>query len=194
MHLTDISRDTTTHYSLKANERRAFFLVNRGGEITFELEGSGAQAFVFAFFIGKGIQTQKLVLNQKHQAAKTTSFVLVKSILADAATLEYHGTLRIEQHAVKSHASQESRSLLLSKTASVVTKPNLEIIADDVTCQHAATVSPINREHLFYAQSRGLSKTQAKRALVHGFLDEAIERMRELGIDTTQFNIQHLYV
>ncbi len=182
MRLLDISHDEQTTYRLKAGESKVFFALNRDGEITIELAGVGATAHVFAFFTGKDGEKKGLNIIQKHLAPHTVSHTLVKAVLHDQAVLHYDGTIRIEKKAVGSDASQESRSLLLSKEASASTKPSLEILADDVACRHAATVSPLNESMLFYAKSRGLSEEAARKLLVHGFFGEAIEKIQALGV------------
>lgn len=182
MQFLDISYDKQTTYRLKAGEERVFFALNRDGEITIELAEAGATAHVFAFFAGKGEEKRALNIIQKHLAPHTASHALVKAVLRDQATLHYNGTIRIEKKAVGSDTSQESRSLLLSKEASASTKPSLEILADDVACRHAATVSPLNESMLFYAKSRGLSEEAARTLLVQGFFGEAIEKIQALGV------------
>lgn len=182
MKFRDISNDTQTIYQLNEHEQAVFFMLNRGGEITVELLGEGATAHVFAFFTGEGEDKRTLNLVQKHLAPKTTSSALVKAVLRDKAELHYAGTIQIDKKAQGSNASQESRSLLLSPEASAYTKPALEILADDVVCRHAATVSPLNKAMLFYAKSRGLGEKEATELLVNGFFGEAIEQMTMFGI------------
>ena len=182
MQFADISHDQKSTYRLKEGEQRVFFALNRSGEITIELAGVGATAHIFAFFTGHDRVNYSLNLVQKHLAPHTTSNALVKAVLDDTAQFHYDGTIRIEKQAVGSKASQESRSLLLSGEATAHTKPALEILADDVECRHAATVSPLDEAMLFYAKSRGLGDKEARALLVHGFLGEAIEKIYALGV------------
>ena len=76
--------------------------------------------------------------------------------------------------AQQTEASQLSRSLLLSDRARIDTKPQLEIVADDVRCAHGATVSRLQQDELFYLQSRGIAAAQASRLLLRGFCDEVL--------------------
>lgn len=184
MQYKDISQDTTVLYRLKANEKRVFFMLNRSGVITFELAGSQAEAHIFSFFIGKDTDKASLTILQKHLAPKTVSRALVKSVLSGGAECAYEGLIFIEKKALQSNASQESRAILLSPDAKVSMKPTLEILADDVQCHHAATVSSPNPEALFFAKTRGLSEKQARNLLIHGFFNEAIEKIQTLGINT----------
>jgi len=179
-----ISNDTENIYTLKENEQYVFFLLNRSGSITFELVGRGAEAHIFAFFIGRNDDKGTLAITQRHIAPETTSHALAKSILFDASEYMYEGLIAIGKQADRSDASQESRALLLSPLAPTSSKPSLEILANDVKCRHAATASPLNTEALFFAESRGLSETQAQQLLIQGFFNEAIEKMNALGVKT----------
>lgn len=195
MHYHDISNDTKTLYQLNTNEEGVFFMLNRSGEITFELAGPGATAHVFSFTIGNGESKQTLTLTQKHLAPDTVSSAVVKGALSGQATFTYDGVISIAKDAHRSDASQESRTLLLSKEARAYARPALEILAHDVKCHHAATTSPLNEEALFFAKSRGLSEVVARSLLVQGFFQEALEQMGKLGVDAKhvreQLNAPH---
>lgn len=173
----DISQDNVSIYTLNAGEQGVFFMLNRSGDITFELQGSGAEARVFAFFIGSESEKHALAIAQRHLAPGTTSHVLVKSILRDAAEFSYQGMIHIAERATLSDASQENRNLLLSKNARAFSKPALEILTNDVRCHHAATTSPLNPETLFYAETRGLNPHQAQELLIGGFLQSSLDTM-----------------
>jgi Fe-S cluster assembly protein SufD len=181
----DISQDTQALYRLDENEQVVFFILNRTGEITFELIGPGAAAHIFAIYSGSGISKQSLHLIQKHLAPDTTSSALVKAALAGKASFSYDGAIVITRDAHRSDASQESRALLLSPEARVQARPALEILAHDVKCHHAATTAPLNEETLYFVRSRGLSRPEAEKLLVQGFFQEALERMKTLNIDTS---------
>lgn len=179
MTFKDISPDTKTTYTLNANEQHVFFMLNRSGDIVFELAGENATARVFAFFIGKGKAAAALNIVQRHLVPRTTSHVLVKSILHDASRFSYRGTVHIAETATLSDASQENRNLLLSRNAQAFSEPALEILTSDVRCHHAATTSPLNQEALLFAQARGLSSKQAEQLLTDGFLRSSIDTMSE---------------
>ena len=179
----DISNETQNLYRLGTNEKRVFFLLNRSGEITFELAGAWAEAHIFSFFIGRNADKGTLKLFQRHLAPRTTSHALIKSVLSDEAEDAYEGLIFIDKQAIQSDASQESRAILLSPLARASLKPTLEILADDVRCRHAATASPLSPESLFFAQARGLSSNQASRMLVMGFFNDALGKIGALGIN-----------
>lgn len=184
MKFQDISQDTADRYQLKENEQCVFFMLNRSGTIAFELAGRGAQAYIFAFFVGKKDESHSLHITQSHLARETRSHSLIRSVVSDQAQCAYEGLISLTKNASQSDASQESRALLLSPDALVSMKPILEILANDVACRHAATASPLSREALFFAQSRGLSRAQATTLLINGFFNDALEKIEGLGIDT----------
>ncbi len=187
----DISIEKQTLYTLTANEKVVFFMLNRSGDITFELAGAHAEAHIFSFCIGKNDQNTSLNLTQKHLAPHTISHALIKSALYDQSTFVYEGLIHIGNDAPLSDTSQECRTLLLSPQATSSAKPGLEILTDDVRCRHAATASSPNEDQLFFMESRGLSKKQATELLVSGFFKDAREKMQALGIDTTSINLKN---
>lgn len=96
-------------------------------------------------------------------------------VVADGAGRSvFNGAVRVPRQAQRTDASQLSRSLLLSDRARVDTKPELEIVADDVRCAHGATVSRLQQDELFYLQSRGIAADQAAALLLRGYCEEIL--------------------
>jgi Fe-S cluster assembly protein SufD len=89
----------------------------------------------------------------------------------------YSGWVHVRPGAQKTNAMQTSRTILLSEGAFGRSIPNLEIEANDVRCGHAASVGPVEEEQLFYLMSRGISRADAERLIVFGFLNEVLERV-----------------
>ena len=135
---------------------------------------------------GQALTTLRgLQLVQGHQNADTHSQVsfegpegrldqLHKVVAGDAARSVFNGAVRVPRAAQRTDASQLSRSLLLSERARVDTKPELEIVADDVRCSHGATVSQLQLDELFYLQSRGIGAEQAAALLLRGYCEEIL--------------------
>jgi Fe-S cluster assembly protein SufD len=111
--------------------------------------------------------------SQPHCIAKQ----LHKCIVDDRAQAVFNGRIEVPKSAQQTNAAQLSRNLLLSPKARVDTKPQLEIIADDVKCAHGATVSQLDDEEVFYLQSRGLDRESACDLLVKGFAAEITEKI-----------------
>ena len=99
-------------------------------------------------------------------------------VVADGAGRSvFNGAVQVPQLAQQTNAAQLSRSLLLSERARVDTKPELEIVADDVKCAHGATVSRLQQNELFYLQSRGIAADQAAKLLLRGYCDEVLREL-----------------
>lgn len=102
---------------------------------------------------------------------------LHKAIADDRGRSVFNGAVRVPRAAQRTNASQLSRNLLLSNQARIDTKPELEIVADDVRCAHGATVSRLQTDELFYLQSRGLSAAVAAGLLKRGFCEEVLRAL-----------------
>ena len=99
---------------------------------------------------------------------------LQKAVASEFSHCIFNGSIEVPQKAQKTEAAQLSRNLLLSKRARIDTKPELEIVADDVSCTHGATVSQLQDEELFYLLSRGIDSEHANSLLLKGYYDEVI--------------------
>ncbi|EDY38590.1 ABC transporter, membrane component [Cyanobium sp. PCC 7001] len=99
---------------------------------------------------------------------------LHKAVADERGHSIFNGAVQVPRAAQQTNASQLSRNLLLSDRARVDTKPELEIVADDVKCAHGATVTRLQREQLFYLQSRGIAAAQAAALLQRGFCEEVL--------------------
>jgi len=84
---------------------------------------------------------------------------------------------------VRSSSFETNRNLVLSPDAKAHSVPNLEILCDDVLCGHGSSVGPLEEEHMYYLQSRGLSPARAERLLVKGFFREVIDKLPVRGLD-----------
>lgn len=89
----------------------------------------------------------------------------------------FNGCIQVPRQGQRTDASQLSRSLLLSDRARIDTKPQLEIVADDVRCSHGATISRLQQDELFYLQSRGIGAPQASRLLLRSFCEEVLAQL-----------------
>ena len=97
-----------------------------------------------------------------------------KSLADDESHAIFEGSIMVPKIAQKTDASQLSRNLLLSNHAQIDTKPQLEIIADDVKCKHGATISQLNKEELFYMRSRGLTLAEASKLQLGSYFKEIL--------------------
>jgi len=100
-----------------------------------------------------------------------------KSVYTEASSGVFCGKIYVEKGAQKTEAFQQNNNLMISKKASVNTKPQLEIFADDVVCSHGCTIGAIDEVALFYLRSRGIPKKEAVNLLITAFLSELILRI-----------------
>ncbi|MHA7877559.1 MAG: Fe-S cluster assembly protein SufD [Bacteroidota bacterium] len=112
-----------------------------------------------------------------HRKPHTYSNELYKGIITDASTGVFNGRICVRAEAQKTRAFQKNDNLLLSGHAKLHTKPQLEIWADDVKCSHGTTTGQIDKEQLFYLQTRGISEKKAQHLLKQAFVQEVIEKI-----------------
>ncbi len=117
-----------------------------------------------------------------HAAPNTASKQTFRSVLAGAGRGVYQGCVKVAQAAQKTDARQLSRALLLSHRAEIVTKPELEIFADDVKCSHGATAGELDSNALFFLRARGIPEADARAMLVEAFLGEALDTIDNEGL------------
>jgi Fe-S cluster assembly protein SufD len=110
-----------------------------------------------------------------HALPNCNSFEVYKQIVDDEATVVFNGKIFVHQDAQKTDAVQNNAALLLSPKATIDSKPQLEIFADDVKCTHGATVGRLEDTPMFYLRSRGIPKSQAEGILVYAFAAEVLE-------------------
>jgi Fe-S cluster assembly protein SufD len=99
-----------------------------------------------------------------------------KGIINGKGRAVFDGRILVRELAQKSSAHLSNANLMLSRQGEIDTKPQLEILADDVQCSHGTTVGQLNAEALYYLRSRGLSEIQARRMLCLAFADEILQR------------------
>lgn len=145
-------------------------------------EGPGARCEMLGLFFASGSEFFDHHTLQDHTAPNCFSDLLYKGVLRDTSRTVFSGLIRVEPGAQKTDAYQTNRNLLLSDAARADSIPNLEIGANDVRCSHGASVGPIDKEQLFYLMARGLSRRDAERMIVDGFLEPIVSRIPLEGV------------
>ena len=146
-------------------------------DLAVTLEGDGASSDLAGLFFGEGSQTLDYRMVITHVGKSTSSDVFLKGALEGESQSVFTGLLRIEKDAQKTSTFETNRNLVLSENAKAHSVPNLEILCDDVICGHGSSVGPLEQEHLYYLQSRGLHRERAERLLIRGFFNEVIDRL-----------------
>ncbi|MBW3608917.1 MAG: Fe-S cluster assembly protein SufD [Actinobacteria bacterium] len=143
-----------------------------------QLAGPGSDAKVTGAYATHGRQHLDYATTQEHAAPNTTSDLAFRGILDGRSSTVWSGMIKVDPGAQQIDAFQESRNLLLTKTAHADSIPGLEILANDVRCTHAAAIAQIDPEQLYYLRSRGLPLEDAKRLVIEGFLEATVERFK----------------
>lgn len=145
--------------------------------ITGDLAGQGASLDTKALMFGSGDQHFDFNITSTHSAPHTQSNITQKAVLDDRSKLILNGLVRINQNAPGSNGYQKEDTLLLSPEAEAAPIPSLEIENNDVRCSHGTSVGQIDKDMLFYSQSRGLSEEKATHMAVKGFFEPLISSL-----------------
>jgi len=178
-HLTNVKSYSNSIFENFVFSSGSSFLKN---EIHCDLLESFASCFINGLIFLSNELHHELKTNVNHRYEHCKSSQLVKSVLLDKSSGTYQGKIYVEKDAQKTDGYQLSKALVLSENSAFNSKPELEIYADDVKCSHGSSTGNIDQNSIFYLMSRGLSKEQANKMLVEGFLNEAIETITDLNI------------
>ena len=145
--------------------------------LNFILEAPGCESHMYGLYCVKGqthVDNHTIVDNVK---PNSFSNELYKGIIDEQATAVFNGKIFVRQDAQKTNAYQSNKNVLLSDAATVNTKPQLEIFADDVKCSHGCTVGKLDEEALFYLRARGVGEQAAKALLLYAFAGEILDKI-----------------
>ena len=171
----DIEQDGNSTFSSYALDLGGRLVRNN---LKTKLNGSGTNTNYWGAYFAKGEQHIDNHTFIDHAVPHCISNELYKGIVTDKASGVFNGKVLVRKDAQKTNAFQQNNNLVLSDKASMDTKPELEIFADDVRCSHGATIGQLDESAVFYLRSRGLPDAQARGMLQHAFLYEAIENMK----------------
>ena len=124
-----------------------------------------------------------------HAQPNSESHQDYKGIYAENATGVFNGKIIVEKEAQKTNAFQQNNNILMDDKASINTKPQLEIFADDVKCSHGCTIGQLDEDALFYLQSRGIPKKEARGLLTYAFANNILQSVQ---IDSVKKRINKL--
>ena len=146
-------------------------------DVHLNLLGTGSHGGMNGLVVGHGTQHVHNHTEVDHRVPHCTSDEYYKTVLDDQSRAIFRGRIIVAQDAQKTSAEQQNNNLLLSADAEANTKPQLEIYADDVECSHGATIGQLDAKSLFYFQSRGINKQDARRLLTFAFVNEVLDRI-----------------
>jgi len=146
-------------------------------QLCTRLEGEGANCQLTGLYLNDEDRMIDNMLSITHVAPNCNSRIAYKGILDGTSKAIFAGKVYVHREAQQTDSDQLSNNLLLSDTATIDTKPQLEIYADDVKCTHGATVGSPPEEVIFYFRSRGIDKATASGMLTYGFADELVDEI-----------------
>ncbi len=147
-------------------------------EVRVRFDGPGGEATVNGLYLGAGKQHLDNFTVIDHAQPHCASHELYKGVLGEQAHGVFNGKIFVRPDAQKTDAKQTNKVLLLSDAATINTKPQLEIFADDVQCTHGATVGQLDADQIFYLQTRGIPVEQARRLLTFAFANDIVGRIK----------------
>jgi Fe-S cluster assembly protein SufD len=171
-HLLDVNVPHDADYRLLSLTRGGS---PRRNDTRVRLTGDGARARLDGVLVGSGDERLDNQITVEHEAAGAWSRQTIRGIAADKSRLTFGGRIHIHRQAGRTDAALSNKNLLLAPTATINTKPELEIYADDVQCAHGATVGELDEQALFYLQSRGIDVAVARELLMLAFINACID-------------------
>ncbi|WP_019156193.1 Fe-S cluster assembly protein SufD [Robertmurraya massiliosenegalensis] len=186
-----LAKGTTTYVNRRGVAGRdariewALGLMNDGNTVSenvTNLVGDGSFGDTKTVVVGRGEQIQNFTTKVVHFGKHSEGYILKHGVMKDKASSIFNGIGKIEHGATKSNAEQESRVLMLSEGARGDANPILLIDEDDVTAGHAASVGRVDPLQLYYLMSRGISKAEAERLVIHGFLAPVVNVLPIEGV------------
>lgn len=188
------------HYKLQAENEEAFHVstvqvsqaqssnftshsISLGGalvrnDVNVALNGDGAECTLNGLYISANDQHVDNHTVIDHIKPHCSSRELYKGILDDQSSAVFNGSIIVRKDAQKTDARQSNKNLLLSEGATINSKPQLEINADDVKCQHGTSIGHLDDDSIYYLRSRGVGLTEARAVLTYGFANDVLNRMK----------------
>jgi Fe-S cluster assembly protein SufD len=153
------------------------------------LKGQGSTSDAKVISVGKNAQQNSLTTGAVHFGKSSDSNMVTRAVMKDSASAIINGITKIEHGATKANGVQTEKVLMLSPKARGDANPILLIDEDDVTAGHAASVGQVNPEQVYYLMSRGISKQDAERLIIYGFLAPVVS---EIPVEAVRGQLQRL--
>jgi len=188
-HAVDIAMETNSSFSSNS------FLID-GGTIRNAIRvthlGEGCTTTLNGLYAPNGTQNFDVFTVVNHKKPNCTTNELYKGIASQKSVGTFVGKIYVAKDAQKTKAYQSNRNILLSPDATIQSKPQLEIWADDVSCTHGSVVGQLNADQLFYCQARGISKQNAVILLLHAFVAEIVDKIKDEHMKQYVFDLIRL--
>jgi len=175
---------STENVSQEANSNFTINTITLGGELVrnnlnIKVDGQNCETNLHSAYILKENQHIDNHTVVDHRVPNCVSNELYKGVIDDKATAVFNGKVFVRMDAQKINAFQSNGNVLLSNDATINSKPELEIYADDVKCSHGSTTGQLDEKAVFYLRSRGMGEKQARELLVQAFVGDVLEKLDE---------------
>ena len=171
-------------YLYESSFLSVFFSLYGNGNCQYHLHvfllGRYAKAIIRGAYLATNDQIVTLRTDQAHIVPDTSSEVIINGVAAQNSDITYTGAISISQQAAQSKALQKNSNIVVGKYVSVDARPQMEVLNNDVQCCHGCAVGVLDEKQLFYLQTRGFKREEAKRLLIKGFLCEAVQVVDDL--------------
>lgn len=186
-HEVGVKRLVTTHWHQAESSQLEWFYLGLTAEKTAEhnkvyLQGEQTHTYLRGLLFPTQKQKMALCTWLIHEKPHTNAQQVFRSVVADKALVELEGRVLVQPGANKTVSTQSYKSILLSSDAQAKTRPQLEIYADDVMCNHGATMGELEEKQIFYLRSRGVELVEARRLLLQGFSQELVNEVSHDGL------------
>ena len=153
-------------------------------DLQARLEEDHTETHLYGLYLAAGGQLIDNHTLVDHQKPHCYSNELYKGVLLEQSTGVFNGKVYVHKDAQKTNAFQQNNNLVISKKATIDSKPELEIFADDVKCSHGSTVGQFSEEALFYLRARGLGEETAKALLINAFAFDVTQKIKNKAVET----------
>lgn len=188
-HFYKIQNDSLKSYAVgetkvhqPSNSRFSAYTITLEGAIirnnlNIDVDGQGAEANMYGLYLTKGKTHVDNNTSVDHLKPNSYSNELYKGVMDEKSRGVFNGKIYVRQEAQKTNAFQSNNNILLSDSATINTKPQLEIWADDVKCSHGCTTGQLDEEGIFYLRSRGISEQNARAMMLNAFASDVLEKI-----------------
>ncbi|MBK8983643.1 MAG: Fe-S cluster assembly protein SufD [Ignavibacteria bacterium] len=182
--MTQVHQEQDSHFSNTTISWGGSIIRN---DLNSVFDGTNTESHFFGLYLLSGKQHVDNHTLADHKMPNCYSNELYKGIIGDNATGVFNGKIMVREDAQKTNAYQSNGNILLSDDATIYSKPQLEIFADDVKCSHGATSGQLNEDEMFYIKSRGIGDKDAKSLLLKAFVSDVIDSIK---IEEFKINIE----
>jgi Fe-S cluster assembly protein SufD len=183
INFTQVDQEAGSNCSVHTITLSGGFIRNN---LNYLLNGSNCETHMYGLYLLSGEQLVDNHTFVDHARPHCYSNELYKGVISDRSTAVFNGKIMVRQDAQKTNAYQSNSNMLLSDSANIFTKPQLEIFADDVKCSHGATTGQLDTEAMFYMRARGISEEKARAMLLTAFANDVLSTVK---IDSLRENL-----